>query len=52
MHSDLKVTDGIYAVLSNTDVKEAIQQLGKSSDNENIVPLLEKLIKEINSNSS
>lgn len=47
MHSDLKITDGIYAILSNDNVKQRITALGSSSrspDNlAEIVSLLNQL---------
>lgn len=47
MHSDLKITDGIYAILSNHNVKQRITALGsssRSSDNfDEIVSLLNQL---------
>lgn len=47
MHSDLKITDGIYAILSNDSVKQRIAALGNSSRNTDnlaeIVSLLNQL---------
>lgn len=47
MHSDLKITDGIYAILSNDNVKQRITTLGSSSQGSDnlaeIVSLLSQL---------
>ncbi len=45
MHSDLKITDGVYAILSNHDVKNRIVGLGKS-DNQ-IELLVRDIVSEI-----
>jgi integrase len=49
MHSDLKITDGVYAILSDTDVKEKISNLNKIKEEENISTLLEEILREIKS---
>ncbi len=36
MHSDLSITDGVYGVLSGTDVKSQIANLGKNAPSENL----------------
>lgn len=43
MHSDLKITDGIYAILSNNDVKERVTTLGKKNQLGNIDQVIELL---------
>lgn len=49
MHSTLAVTDGIYAVLSELDVKKQIPALGKdlekSSNKKELISMLKELIK-------
>lgn len=46
MLENLRVTDGIYAVLSNRDVREKITNLGKAIGMD-VSRLLEKLLIEI-----
>jgi hypothetical protein len=43
MHLNLSITDGIYAILSDLDVKNQIQLLGKNQD-ENILQKLRELL--------
>ena len=43
MHSDLKVTDGVYSVLSNLDVKERIKNLMYNEDIEDISSILKEI---------
>ena len=51
MHSTLAVTDGIYAILSNLDVKKQISALGKDlekiTDKKDLISLLRELMKEL-----
>jgi len=50
MHTNLSVTDGIYGVLSKTDVKEEIVNLSKKIEAvetdkvSELIPLIEKLL--------
>ena len=49
MHSNLSITDGVYGILSETDVREQISSLGKRENQdkgefENRIARLEKLI--------
>jgi integrase len=50
MHSNLSITDGVYGILSETDVGEQIATLGqknvsvKTRDNEELIALTKKLI--------
>ena len=55
MHTNLSVTDGVYGILSEADVRGQIESLGKriTSDAQNtnaIIPLLEQLLDELKSN--
>lgn len=46
MHANLSVTDGVYGILSETDVREQINTLGNritQEDNEDIIMLIELL---------
>ena len=43
MHSNLSITDGVYAILSDLDVKNQIQSLGKNQD-EDILQKLRELL--------
>jgi site-specific recombinase XerC len=58
MHSNLSITDGVYGILSSTDISEQIKSLGKntapnySEKYEYINVLIEKLEKLTNSNNS
>jgi hypothetical protein len=52
-HSNLSITGGVYGILSETDVREQRAALGQkinpgeTIDNENLVPLLERLLAEL-----
>ena len=52
-HSNLSNTDGVYRILSITDVREQRAALGQkinpgeTIDNETLVPLLEQLLAEL-----
>ena len=56
MHSNLSITDGIYGVLSENDVKGQIAALGKKlsiagiQNSNEIIPLLEQIITSIKEN--
>jgi hypothetical protein len=46
MHKNLSITDGVYGVLSDLDVREQIVTLGKQVENkEELIDLLKKLVK-------
>lgn len=49
MHKNLSVTDGVYGILSDLDVKEQIANLGKAiadSDNrDELIELLKQVLK-------
>lgn len=44
MHSSLKVTDGVYAILDTLDVQDEIHSLGKNQD-DNLLKKLRELLK-------
>ncbi len=53
MDSILSITDGVYRILSKTDVREQRAEMGQkinpweTIDNETLVPLLEQLLAEL-----
>ena len=47
MHSDLKVTDGVYAILSNLEVKNRIKALHDRKESIDILDRVELLLKEL-----
>ncbi|MGD8455833.1 MAG: tyrosine-type recombinase/integrase [Anaerolineales bacterium] len=47
MHSDLKITDGIYAILSDIDVKEKIKSIGCGSEEDDPDRLMRELLVEL-----
>ncbi len=56
MHSNLSVTDGVYGILSMTDVKGEIAALGEkiaAKANENtadLIPILEQILEKLKRN--
>ena len=45
MHKNLSITDGVYGILSDLDVREQIVTLGKQVENkEELIDLLKKLV--------
>lgn len=57
MHSNLSITDGVYGILSDSDVREQICTLGQQislseiKDLDLLVPLLKQLLKKADVNS-
>ena len=57
MHSNLSITDGVYGVLSENDIKEQITSLGQnlasdvSQDMNYFIPVLEQFIKTLKNNA-
>jgi len=55
MHSNLSVTDGVYGILSKTDIRKEITELGKqlsvneATDVEELNTLLMQVIKRLES---
>jgi hypothetical protein len=58
MHSNLSVTDGVYGILSESDVRGQIEKLGeklvteKINDTNDIISLLDELISRLKSTSN
>ena len=55
MHSNLSVTDGVYGILSDLDVKEQISALGKGAaggqNKKELIDLLKQLVKKYDSST-
>ena len=53
MHSNLSITDGVYRILSEVDVRDQIKELGKSivqsepQDTEELIFLAKRLLKKL-----
>jgi hypothetical protein len=58
MHSNLSVTDGVYAILSKTDIKEQIKSLEKAGAiiknyrQDIVMPILEQLLSKLKSRNT
>ena len=54
MHANLSITDGVYGVLSEVDIKEQIGELGRTANSETpalLISLLEQLLGILKSNT-
>ena len=53
MHSNLSITEGVYGILSENDVRGQIAALSRSIDNDKsedwstLIPILEKLLRKL-----
>jgi hypothetical protein len=44
MHANLSITDGVYGILSDMDVKSQIQSLGKKSMDDGLLKTIRDLL--------
>jgi len=47
MHANLSVTNGIYGILSENDVREQIRSISLNKNSEEVISMLEQLIKKL-----
>lgn len=47
MHSDIKITDGVYSILSNQDVQKSIGNLNKTNNSNTKEELINLLLQEL-----
>jgi hypothetical protein len=46
MHSNLSITDGVYGILSDMDVKSEIHSLGKGQKEDDILRMVRELLQQ------
>jgi hypothetical protein len=44
MHSNLSITDGVYGILSDMDVRSEIHNLGKGQKDEDVLRMVRELL--------
>jgi hypothetical protein len=44
MHSNLSITDGVYGILSDMDVRSEIYNLGKGQKDEDVLRMMRELL--------